>query len=75
MVRVEQDLVAPLALDVRDEADAAAVVLELREIQALSRRQAVARVFTHIRRSSTAVSENRPILGREPPPTIETRLP
>ena len=38
VIRVEQDLVAPLALDVRDEADAAAVVLELRPIEAVSRR-------------------------------------
>jgi len=56
VIRVEQDLVAPLALYVRDEADAATVVLELGPIEAVSRRQAVSRFVTHIRRSSSRSS-------------------
>jgi hypothetical protein len=56
VIRVEQNLVAPLAFDVRDEADTAAVVLELRPIEAVSRRQAVSSFVTHIRRSSSRSS-------------------
>jgi hypothetical protein len=76
MIRVEQDLVAPLALDVCHEADAAAVVLELRPIEAVSRRQAVSSFVSHIRRSSCAPkSVDGSIWGRTPSQTIETRFP
>ncbi len=49
MVRIGHDLVAALALDVRDEADAAAVVLELGPIKASCRRWAVLVAVTHAR--------------------------
>ena len=74
VIRVGEDLVAPLALDVRDEADAAAVVLELGPVEASGRRQAVARVVTHIRRPY-AVAKNGPTVGRTSPPTVETGFP
>ncbi len=49
VIRIAHDLMAALALDVRDEPDAAAVVLELGPIKPLGFRQAVANRVTHDR--------------------------
>jgi hypothetical protein len=47
MIRVEQNLVAAKTLDVRDEPDTAAVVLEFRPVETVRRRQAITRMATH----------------------------
>jgi hypothetical protein len=54
VIGVLDDLVAALAFDVRNEADAAAVVLELGAIQPLCRREAGALWFTHACRPHAA---------------------
>ena len=54
VIGVLDDLVAALAFDVRDEAHAAAVVLELGPIQPLRRREAGAVWFTHACRPHAA---------------------
>jgi hypothetical protein len=47
MIGIEHDLMTALTLDVRDEADAAAIVLEFGPIEALRRRQAVSSQIGH----------------------------
>ena len=66
MVRVLDDLVAALTFDVRDEAHAAAVVLELGPIQPLSRREAGAVCFSHACRSSCRKSVHDATIGARP---------
>ena len=66
VVRVLDDLVAALTFDVRDEAHAAAVVLELRPIQPLSRREAGAVCFSHACRSSCRKSVHDATIGARP---------